>query len=659
MKKMKKIISYISCILTPLILIPILMMTACGNKNEDQDISLTFTILQTSDLHNHANGSGPFTEYTPYNTEDSDAVLGGYSRLATLVMQTIEEEVANGVPVLLLDSGDFFMGTVYDLTASDPIALKFFSMMDYDAVTLGNHEFDWGIDGLAMLISNARQSATLPFQVPIVASNMITSETNEGDDNLEALIMAGAITEKKIIQLPYGLKVGILGLIGPEADEKAPLAKPVTFSHDFLFIQGLVDDLRENNGADIVIVLSHSGIETDGTGYDAELAKNVIGIDIIASGHYHTATQIPIKISDTVIFSPGEYGEWLSRLDITYNISQGHIADYEFTLIPVDDTIKGNIAVQEMIEIYNENINLALAPMNLSLASPVSKTVFPLETAPLEENGLGNLAADADRTIASLLVLEASMQAQGISDPNHFSLGVVADGSIRSSLYPGKTGIISFADVYNTLPIGITPDPAQDIPAGSPLMSIYVTAPEIRNICEVSVSLAPYTDPDYYLNFSGIRFFYDESAPPLQRVTNIYLCKNPMPEAYGGGGDIFSSSCDTELDLTDTGTLYRTVVNLFTLHMIDIASAQGLTIVPKNANGEPIDLTDPQQYMLYRIDADNSADGIQELKEWMTLLKFLSQYFPASGEGIPESVYGINGAAMGRVNKISPLESRF
>jgi len=124
----------------------------------------------------------------------------------------------------------------------------------------------------------------------------------------------------------------------------------VTFRHDFLFIQGLVDDLRQRHSVDGVIVLSHGGVETDGIGYDAELAKNVRGIDIIASGHYHTATQTPIKISEALIFSPGEYGEWLSRLDITYNISQGYITDYDFALIPVDDTIKGNIAIQEMIE---------------------------------------------------------------------------------------------------------------------------------------------------------------------------------------------------------------------------------------------------------------------------------------------------------------------
>lgn len=624
-----------------------LFVYACGS-DDDKDEIVRLTILQTSDIHHHASGYGPFSDYTSDDTTDNDGIVGGYARLATLISQTIEEQAAKGIPVLLFDSGDFFMGTSYDLTVSDPIGLKFFSLMNYDAITLGNHEFDWAPAGLAMLISNAMQSESLPFQIPIVATNMITDETDARDDGLEGLISAGAIVNKKIIRLSHGLNVGILGLNGPTSDQEAPLAKPVTFNHDFSFIQEQVDDLRNNHGVQMVVILSHGGVKADGTGEDADLANNVSGIDAIASGHYHTATHEALNISDTIIFSPGEYGEWISRLDITYNVTQNSIADYTFNLIPVDDATEGNAAVRTMLEQYHEQINLALAP--LSLTSPVSKTGFSLETAPFQETGLGNLTADAIRTIANLLTLEAVQSAPETTDPSPFSVGIVPSGSIRDGLYPGRTGIITFSDIYNVLPLGISPDPEQ-LP-GYPLISIYVTAPEIRNTCEAAVSIAPLTGSAYYLNFSGIRFDYDESAPPFQKVTRVYLCGNPLPAEYGGDNDVFSASCLTQLDLTDTDTLYRSVVDLYSLQMMGVVTSQGLSIEPKNADGDIIDLSNPQDYMQYRIDAENSTEGMQELKEWAALLQFLGQYFPASGDGIPESVYGPDGVAMGRVNKI-------
>ena len=115
----------------------------------------------------------------------------------------------------------------------------------------------------------------------------------------------GAIVNKKIIVLDNGIKVGLLGLMGENADEDAPIASPITFNHDFGFIQTCVDDLRNNDGVDIVVVLSHTGVNSRGNGEDAEIAENVSGIDIIASGHSHTKTyEAFIKgDSNSIIFS--------------------------------------------------------------------------------------------------------------------------------------------------------------------------------------------------------------------------------------------------------------------------------------------------------------------------------------------------------------------
>ena len=598
------------------------------------------TILQTSDLHHHASGYGPFADYTPLNTADQDMVTGGYARLAAVISQVRAEQATKGVPVMLVDSGDFLMGTNYDLTASDPLAFRFIQTMGYDAVTLGNHEFDWSASGLAMLLGNAVAGG---FDTPVLASNMMTSSGDPGDDDLEYFLGAGIISGQQLVELPNGLRVGLLGLMGPDADVKAPVAFPVTFNHDPVFIQAQVDDLRNNRGADIVVALSHGGVDPDGTGDDADLAQHVSGIDVIASGHFHTATQQAFRkgASGSVIFSPGEYGQFISRLDLTVAMPQGTIEDVEFSLIPVNDSVAGSPELQAMVEQYQAAINSNLEQLGIALESEVTRISFPLEMTALTETGLGNLAADANRSVATQVV-------QSSMDPTPFSLAVVPSGVIRDNLYPGNTGGVTFADIYNVLPLGASPDASQPLP-GYPLMSVWVTAPEIRNICEASATLAPQLGSDYFLNFSGIRFDYDPSAAAIfQGVKNVYLCGDSI-------SDPFCTSCSNPVDLGDDQALFRAVVDLYSLQMMGQVTQFGLPIVPKHADGTIINLDDPTDYLRCRIDAEPWNEGLSELKEWMALWKYL-EAFPADAGGLPELAYGVGGAALGRMKRVTYQE---
>lgn len=607
----------------------------------DRDTVLV-TVLQTSDLHHHAVGYGPFLDYSPDTLNDDD-VTGGYARIATVINQVRAEQAAKDVPVMLLDSGDFLMGTNYDLTAADPLAFKFFTMMEYDAVTLGNHEFDWSPAGLSMLLNNA---FTNGFSTPVIATNMVTDgKTGTSDDGLEYFKGIGRISGKGVIELDNGLKVGLLGLMGEDADEKAPIAPPVTFNHDFDFIQSKVDELKNNDGAQLIVALSHSGVSSSGEGDDANLANGVDGIDLIASGHEHTATHEAFNESGTLIFSPGAYGRYVSRMDVAYSISQGRIVDSKFALIEIDDKIEGDPYIQGMIGLYNDGINAALAPLGVALDSPISQTDFSLTLRSLQESTLGNLIADANRTIAT--------QAAAYSaDPTPFAFSVVPSGVIRHNIDPGKTGVITFADIYNTLPLGISPDQSQPLP-GYPLMSVYLTAAEIRNVLEAGLTLAPQLGSDYYLNFSGVRVTYNITmAPYLQGVSSVKLCGNALPAPYGDQ-DFFCTSCDTELDLAGTD-LYRCVVDLYAMqmmHVITYASYGMLPIVPKHADGSPINMGNPADYLLCRIDADPATSGVQELKEWMPLWKYLGNVF---GAGIPDTIYGSQGIAMGRITVPTP-----
>jgi len=583
----------------------ILMLGACRLGN------VGMTIVQTSDIHHHASGYGPFLDYTPLDTSDADSVRGGYARLAAQINAIRQEQASKNIPVLLFDSGDFLMGTVYDLTAADPVGLKFFSMMEYDAITLGNHELDWSPSGLALLLSNSMAGG---FSIPVVATNTVIPE----DNDLQLLVDAGAIVNKKIIDLSCGVKVGILGLMGPDSDSKAPVAYPVTFNHDYAFIQQQVDELRNKDKVKLVIVLSHGGINSNGTGDDADLAANVHGIDIIASGHYHTATQEAVVsgVSDTIIFSPGEYGEYLSRLDVTYNVFLRRITKVDFSLIAMDDSIDGDPFIQGMVEMYHAAMNATLAEnLGLQVDSPISSTTFALEKAPLTVTGIGSLAADSLRGVASALA--------PLNDGNPYDVGIVASGVIRDDIYPGNTGIITFSDVYNMLPLGISPND-QSVP-GYPLMSVYTTGMDLYTICEVGLSLSRMMGSDYYLNFSGIRIDYDLSqAATFSGVQAVYLYPSD---------DTFCVTEPTLVNPYDPDARYHIVVDLYALQMLNVVNSYGFAINPMDVS-----------FIDRGID-----EGVQEIKEWMAPLNFM----PLLGGSIPSSIYGPGGMAMDRVNYVT------
>jgi hypothetical protein len=303
----------------------------------------------------------------------------------------------------------------------------------------------------------------------------------------------------------------------------------------------------------------------------------------------------------TIIFSPGEYGENLSRLDVTYNVFSKKIVCFKYKSIPVDDRIPGDPATQAMVEAYHAAINASIAPY--TLAGPISKTDFALELAALTETGLGNLAADSLRATATGLAMMTG------GDPCDFS--VVASGVIRDNLYPGSTGYITFADAYNVLPLGISPDTTQGVP-GYPLMSLYVTAPDLRNICEAALTVAPGIGSDYYLNFSGLSVEFDpDMAPYYQGVRSVSLYPvNDIPCMNDAG---LVPIIDLDAPYVSTG-LYHCVVDLYALQMMNVVTDMGLTIIPRDEFGVEID---PADYMSFRIDARPDLAGTQELKEWM------------------------------------------
>jgi len=181
-------------------------------------------ILHTNDIHSHLMGFAPELDYTPATPND-DATRGGMARLASAIGAAKASAAADGTPVLLLDAGDFMMGTLFELLATKASPeLALMHALGYDATTIGNHELDWTPRGLAGILQAAvTNNATLP----ILASNLHFAATDPADDELEALAVAGVI-QTKLIKTVGGLKVGFFGLLGANAAQVTPQSKPLS-----------------------------------------------------------------------------------------------------------------------------------------------------------------------------------------------------------------------------------------------------------------------------------------------------------------------------------------------------------------------------------------------------------------------------------------------
>jgi 2',3'-cyclic-nucleotide 2'-phosphodiesterase (5'-nucleotidase family) len=602
------------------------------------DTLASLTLLQTSDIHNHASGYGPFLDYTPMDTSDNDGVAGGMARLAGKIASIKINRLVSNVPMLLVDSGDYFMGTMYDLAASAPVPFIYFQALGYDAITLGNHEFDWAPTGLAMLINNGVNNTAMPFNVPIVASNTLIPAGNA----LTPFQQSGLLVDNLVKELPNGLKVGILGWIGIEADAYAPAANPVTFDHEIAHLQGKVDALKLD-GCDLIVLLSHGGVNEYGEGDDKDLALAVNGIDIIASGHAHTATNDAFEVNNTLIFSPGSFGQYLSRLDIQFNRTTKSIVSHTFELIEMNDTIQGFADIHNAIELVDANISANISTslgINVDTAVAILKdfeiTFSETKAAP---SGLGNLCTDATRAVANVLALSST-------NTKPYMLSIMANGNLRDTLKPGKTGKITFSDIFNVLPLGLSPKAATvpGVPPGYPLYSVYLNAADIRKLCEIAVAVElqshPLLTPEYYLHFSGIQYAYNPTNELGYRVNKVSFFSPTDPMCVGSPVQTLPSEYapDSIWD-GESKHVYRAVVDLYLLQMfytlsVDPKYQDFLALLPvyRDKDGNPLPLeksVDAEQYAsfsdAYAIDT-GIEPGAQELYAWTALLKYMQAW---------------------------------
>lgn len=255
------------------------------------------TILHTNDVHSHID---PFPADHPRN-----ANLGGAARRAALI-ESIRKEEEN---VLLIDAGDIFQGTPYFNYYGGELEFKLMSMMQYDLATMGNHDFDNGIDGFYAQLPHAK------FE--FVSANYDFKNT----------ILNDIVKPYKIFNKD-GIKIGIFGL-GIELDGLVDkkLYKETVYNNPIEVAQDMTRILKEEQKCDLVICLSHLGFSYKNEPYkvsDLELAKKTKNIDLIIGGHTHTFLDKPVveknsEGKEVLINQVGCYGINLGRIDFYFS----------------------------------------------------------------------------------------------------------------------------------------------------------------------------------------------------------------------------------------------------------------------------------------------------------------------------------------------------
>jgi 5'-nucleotidase len=562
-------------------------------------------ILHTNDIHSHLMGFAPEHDYSPATPND-DMTVGGMARLATAIGTAKATAAAAGTPVLLLDAGDFMMGSLFELLAQQAVPeLTFMKALGYDATTLGNHELDWTPNGLAAILQAAVTKNAL---IPILSSNIKFNDTADGgagDDGLK-MFYGGASgpIQPKLVKMVGGLKVGFFGLLGDDAQKVTPQKAPLTFDPIADAATRMVNELRQTDKVDLVIALSHSGIDHDGNGEDATLAKNVAGIDIIISGHTHDTLAQPKVVNKTVIVTAGSYTANLGKLELTVTPSgtpggNPTVAVDKYTLMNIDDKIPGDATTQAGVEQFIAGLNTALTGNGApTYKQVIAKTSVDLALPQYQEAPIGNLVTDAYLAISGAL--------QPSDKP---VLAVEANGQLRAPIAKGTKGDVWFADLFRVLPIGIGPD---QVP-GYPLVTFYLNAKDIASGLELGAATgpAPALNDQYFLQVAGIKADFDMSKNVFGRVSNLRLADG------------------TAMDVTNLTKCYKVVATNYVAGLLSLVHDQtggALSVVAKAADcATQIDPTDVSRY----VDADPATAGTQELKHWQALLKYVSSFPPA------------------------------
>jgi len=578
---------------------------------------LRLTLLHTNDEHSQLLPF-PLADDAP---DRAGSAVGGFARLAAAVEAVRAEADPQLRPVLLVSAGDFLGGTPFGWLGLLGLApeLDLMGAIGYDAVTIGNHEFDWGPELLARYLAQAgypdpdgefgrRGGDALPA---LVASNL---STPPGDP----LGRAG-LRRTHLVELENGLRVGLLGLLGRNAASLAPLMHPVTLESPEASARRAVEELRAG-GAHLIIALSHSG-ESE----DLALASEVGGIDVVVGGHFHTALTDPLREGATWIVQAGSNLRYLGRVELAVYPREGRVEVLNSEealpfLVPLGPSVPSSREVADRIRLFGDSLSAFLAGYTGGIAEdfrdPALFAQHSLGRAPpFSETALGNFVADAMR--------QAAQEATGEAVDFAFQ----ANGVLRSDLIPGeepgREGAVTVLDLAAVSGLGAGPDGTP----GYPIISARLTGEEIYRILEISTLVPQLRGNSHFLQVSGLRYEVD---PTRAVLFTIPVRGTPVPSFRAVRRAWQMRSDGTEVEIPRDGTLFHVATDHHVASFLPQvgALAPRLLIELKDRTGQPLAHLDDAVIRVHD----------RELKVWEAILRYAASLPRVDGRPtLPES----------------------
>jgi 5'-nucleotidase len=442
-----------------------LALTAAAAQAE-----FTLHILHTNDFHSRIEAINGFDSTCDAETAAAGECFGGTARLVTKLNEM--RATLDGQNVLLLDAGDQYQGSLMYTTYKGDAEIEMMNLIGYDAMAVGNHEFDDGPAGLAKLVEGA--------SFPVISGNVdVSSEP----------LLAGKLLNHVVIEVG-GERIGIISALTVDTVDIAAPGPNVIFTPEIESLQADVAAL-EAEGVTKIIALTHVGAPLD-----LEIAAAVPGIDAVVGGHSHTlfsnsvegAAPYPTMVGAVPVVQAGSYGKYLGQLTLTFDDAGNVTAATGDTMI-LDASVAEDPAVLARITELAGPIEEMRTRV---VAEAGAAIVGEREVCRARECPMGNLIADA---------MLARVADQGVT------IAIQNGGGVRASI---DAGPVTMGEVLTVLPFQNT------------LSTFEVTGEAIVAALENGVSQIE-EGAGRFPQVAGLMFTVDPAAPAGSRVSDVMV----------------------------------------------------------------------------------------------------------------------------------------
>ncbi|KJF65373.1 5'-nucleotidase C-terminal domain-containing protein [Rhizobium nepotum] len=433
-------------------------------------------ILHINDFHSRIESINKFDSTCSAEEEGKNECFGGAARLLTAINQTRDALKAQGKNVLLLNAGDNFQGSLFYTTYKGTVEAEVLNAMKFDAMTVGNHEFDDSEDGLAGFLDKV--------QFPVVTANVVASAASKIGDRVKPSIVLEV----------GGQKIGIIGAVANDTAELASPGPNITIAEDVAKISEQVQKLK-GEGVDKIIALTHVGYPRD-----LEFIAKIPDVDVVVGGHSHTLLSNTDQKAEgpypTLVDNPGgykvpvvqagQYSKYLGDLRVVFD-DNGVVKESKGDPILIDSSFKPDEATLKRIDELK-------APIEALKTKVVGSSEGPIEgdrkVCRVKECSMGNLVADATL---------ARVKDQGVT------IAFANSGGLRSSIDGGD---VSMGEVLTVLPFQNT------------VATFQLKGEDIRAALENGVSQIDDV-AGRFMQVSGLKYSFDRSKPAGSRIVSV------------------------------------------------------------------------------------------------------------------------------------------